>query len=102
MARQYAVHLYPHGEEPPLFYPSPSDVPVSYHPSADEALAHGRTIAAALAAAQGMARVIEEECEDGTLFFIQPWTDLPGASVPAVWVDELGRGNPTSGDEAPH
>lgn len=102
MARQYAVHLNPYGEKPPFCYHSSSDVPVSYHPSADEALTHGRTIAAALAAARGMARVIEEGCEGGTLLFIRPWGDLPGALVPVVWVDELGRGNPASGDEAPH
>ena len=68
----------------------------TFHPSADDALAHGRTLAAALAAAQGLARVIGEPCEDGTLLFGQHGDNypdgMPGDLVALVWVDELGRG----------
>lgn len=83
MPRQYAVvdHL--------------DLVPTSYYPSADEAMAAGRTLAASVAVAQGFARTVEEQCEDGTLIFGEFGEDDPdgiaGDLVPLAWVDELGR-----------
>ena len=66
-------------------------VPPSQHPTADEALAHGRFLAASMASAQGLARVVEDPCEDGTMLFGE-YGDLPGELVALVSVDELGRG----------
>lgn len=65
-------------------------VPPSQHPTADEALAHGRFLAASMASTQALARVVEEPCEDGTLLFGE-YADLPGELVALVWADGLGR-----------
>jgi hypothetical protein len=70
-------------------------VPTSYHPSADEAMAAGRTLATSVVASQGFAGVVEERCEDGMLLFGQvgegdPFM-MPGELVALVMVDEMGR-----------
>lgn len=73
--------------------------PRTFHPTADEALAYGRTLARTLATSRSIARIVEEPCEDGTLIFGE-YRDLPGELVALVWVDELDRQNPAPDREA--